>query len=70
LDGSSEKFRYFEKDCFFNKGEQAYLTLFRKSTFISGFTFQRELALDTLTERFDSTLLYQLYIVAELTLNY
>ncbi|MGO0105797.1 glycosyltransferase family 2 protein [Streptococcus suis] len=70
LDGSSETFRYFEKDCFFDKGEQAYLTLFRKSTFISGFTFQRELALDTLTERFDSTLLYQLYIVAELTLNY
>ncbi|EWM59065.1 glycosyltransferase family 2 protein [Streptococcus thermophilus] len=70
LDGSSEKFRYFDQDRFFEKGEEAYLTLFRKSTFISGFTFQRQLVLDTLTDRFDSTLLYQLYIVAELTLNY
>lgn len=69
-DGSEEAFIYYSGDRYFEKGMEAYLELFRKSTFISGYTFQRDFVLDTLTDRFDSSLLYQLYMVAELTLNY
>ena len=69
-DGREEKFIYYDGDKQFDKGVEGYLELYRKSTFISGFTFQREYVLNTLTDRFDSTLLYQLYMLAELTLNY
>ena len=68
--GNEEDFIYYDSNKRFASGIEAYLELFRKSTFISGFTFQREYSLDTLTDRFDSSLLYQLYMVAELTLNH
>ena len=69
-DGREEQFIYYAGDRHFEKGIDAYLELFRKSTFISGYTFQKDFVLDTLTDQFDSSLLYQLYMVAELTLNY
>lgn len=69
-DGSIEKFIYFKEEKFFNPGEKAYEILFRKSVFISGFAFKREYALKTLTNIFDGTLLYQLYILAEICMNY
>lgn len=68
--GSVEKFQYFENIKYFEAGYDAYVTLFRKSVFISGFTFKRENAISTLTDRFDGTLLYQLYILAEICINY
>ena len=44
--------------------------LYRKSVIIAGFTFKRELAIGHMTDRFDGTLLYQLYILAEICLKY
>lgn len=69
-DGIQELFKYYPKSIFFEKGEDAYLALFRKSVFISGFTFKREYSRDYLIDYFDGTLLFQLYILAEITLKY
>lgn len=68
--GDVEYYRYYPQTTYFDAGEKTYVDLFRKSVFISGFTFRRELALPTLTDRFDGTLLYQLYVQAEICLNY
>ena len=68
--GTEEKYIYYDGNKFFEPGFGAYVELFRKSVFISGFTFKRELILDTLTDLFDGTLLYQLYIQAEICMNH
>ncbi len=68
--GETEKFRYFEGNKFFDPGFYAYLSLFRKSVFISGFTIKRELAKRFLIGDFDGTLLFQLYLAAEVVLKF
>lgn len=68
--GSVEQFKYYEDTCFFSPGMETYVELFRKSVFISGFTFRREYALENMTDRFDGSLLYQLYILAEICMKY
>lgn len=67
---NGEMMRYFPGNKFFEPGPATYQTLYRKSVFVSGFTFKREWAKDTMTDRFDGTLLYQLYIVAEICLKH
>lgn len=69
-DGSIEQFKYYEDTCFFPAGMKTYVELFRKSVFISGFTFKREYALENMTDRFDGSLLYQLYILAEICMKH
>lgn len=69
-DGLIEYFKYYSSDMFFEKGENTYLELFRKSVFISGFTCKREWASEYLVDDFDGTLLYQLYILAELCMHH
>lgn len=69
-DGSIENFKYYEDTKFFEPGFDAYVQLFRKSVFISGFAFKREYALKDLTDRFDGSLLYQLYILAEICMEH
>ncbi|MCQ2520967.1 MAG: glycosyltransferase [Lachnospiraceae bacterium] len=68
-DGKVEYYRYYSDNKFFKPGFDTYMALFRKSVFISGFTFRKDIALETLTDRFDGTLLYQLYVLAEICLN-
>jgi abequosyltransferase len=67
-DGSVELFKYYPNDTFFEPGVFSYQSLFRKSVFISGFCINRKYALPFQTEIFDGTLLYQLYLLAEVTL--
>lgn len=69
-DGAVEQFRYFSQDQFWTAGQEAYMTMYRKSVFISGFTFKRACALDLFTDEFNGTLLYQLYMVAEICMHY
>lgn len=69
-DNNIELFKYFQNDIFFEPGPDTYVKLYRRSVFISGFTFKREYALPYLTDRFDGTLLFQLYLLSELTLKY
>ncbi|MFT4062762.1 MAG: glycosyltransferase family 2 protein [Edaphocola sp.] len=68
--GERELFKYFPDTKFFEPGPEAYQTLFRKSVFISGFCIKRAAALPYQTHRFDGGLLYQLYLLAEVTLKY
>ena len=65
-----EIFRYYKGDKFFEAGEQAYLSLFRKSVFISGFTIKRDYITNILTNEFDGTLLFQLYLLAKVCLKF
>lgn len=69
-DGRLEHFRYYPGVTAFEKGPEAYVALFRKSVTLTGFTFRREFALDFLTDRFDGTLLYQIYLMAEIVLRH
>ena len=68
--GEKEVFKYFKDTIFFPPGEETYTTLYRRSVFIAGFMIKRDLALKYLTDRFDGTLLIQLYLLAEVVLNY
>lgn len=68
--GEIEKFKYYEGNQFFKSGFDAYISLFRKSVFISGFTIKREYILPFLIDDFDGTLLFQLYLAAEALLKY
>ena len=67
---TADDMRYFPGTCFFEPGPETYQMLYRKSVIIAGFTFKRELAIDTMTDRFDGSLLYQLYILAEICLKH
>jgi abequosyltransferase len=65
-----ENFRYFSQTVFFTPGEATYIELFRKSVFIAGFMIRRAYAKPYLTNRFDGTLLMQLYLLAEVVLKH
>jgi len=68
--GKVEPFRYFSETRFFNAGEETFINLFRKSVFISGFTIKRDYIQNLLIPNFDGTLLFQLYLLAEVSLNH
>ncbi len=70
FEGSPENivqtFQYFDSNRFFPAGRETIITFFRRSVVIPGVTVHREKALAYNTDRFDGTLLYQLYLVANL----
>ncbi len=61
-----QTFRYFDKELFFPAGPQTVVTFYRRSVVISGMVIHRQGALKYSTDQFDGTLLYQLYLVANL----
>lgn len=69
-DGSEEYFRYFKNSRKFDAGVETYINLFDKSVFISGFCIKKEYTLDFLTDKLDGSLLFQLYLLAEVCLRY
>ena len=69
--GNVEYFNYFKNDCFFEPGINSLIALYRISVFISGFTFKKEYATPFLdSDEFDGTLLFQMYLLSEITLKY
>ncbi len=69
--GTTEDFRYFTDHQFFQPGPQAFSALFRKSVFISGFCFKKELVQPYFdTSEFKGTLLYQLFLCGRITLEH
>ena len=68
--GDKEVFKYFKETTFFPPGESTYISLFRRSVFIAGFMIKRDLAVKHLTDRFDGTMLMQIYLLAEVVLKY
>jgi len=71
LDGNTkEYFRYFKDNKFFEPGPKSYIEHFTKSISMSGFTIKRKYVKNYTLDIFDETLLYQLYLVAEVCINY
>lgn len=70
FDGTPENvvqtFRYFDRELFFPAGADSIATIYRRSVVIPGMVIHRESALRHASDRFDGTLLYQLYLVAEI----
>lgn len=62
-------FRYFEDERFFPSGPQTVSTLFRRSVVISGLVIHRDSAHRYATDRFDGSLLYQLYLVGNVLME-
>lgn len=63
-DKVSQVFRYFDSERFFPAGADTVVTFYRRSVVISGMVIHRGEAQKFYTDRFDGTLLYQLYLVA------
>jgi glycosyltransferase involved in cell wall biosynthesis len=62
-------YRYFDKDMLFPPGEKTVVTFYRRSVVISGMTINRKLAVRYNTAKFDGTLLYQQFLVANILLE-
>lgn len=62
----TQTYRYFDSDRWFPPGADTIVTFYRRALFISGVVVHREAAIRRATERFDGTLLYQLYLVGSL----
>jgi len=67
-DGTEEEYRYSNSDMFLDSGEDAAVEFFRRSVFISGFTFKKDLFTNYNESKFDGSLLFQLYIQASICL--
>jgi abequosyltransferase len=66
-DGALERFYYLPKTQPFEPGLETAAWMFKRSVCISGVTFRRESVQKLATDRFDGTLLYQVYLAAEVT---
>jgi hypothetical protein len=58
-----QEFRYFPEERFFPAGADTIATFFRRMVVLPGIVIHREAALLCATDRFDGTLLYQLYVI-------
>ncbi len=56
-------FRYFPQEHVVSAGAEAIFTAYRRSVVIPGMVINRDAAIAVATDRFDGTLLYQLYLV-------
>jgi abequosyltransferase len=68
--GKYEYFKYYSEKKVFQSGEKAFVELFLKSVFMSGFTIKRSLVSHIKTTLIDHTLLFQLYLLAHVTLKH
>lgn len=59
----NQVYRYFPDEHVLPAGAQAIFTAYRRSVVIPGMVINRDAALAVATDRFDGTLLYQLYLV-------
>lgn len=69
-DGRTEEYRYDDKDVFLQPSVSTYIEFFRRSLFISGFTFKKEYFNDYECNDYDGTLLFQLYVEALICMEY
>lgn len=69
-DGVVEPFRYLSKTTNLVPGEETVAWLFKRSVTICGFTIDRDAALKHATSDLDGTLLYQVYLMAQVCLEH
>jgi abequosyltransferase len=65
-----QTFRYFDKELFFPAGARSISTFYKRSVVIPGVTLHREAALQFATDKFDGTLLYQIYLIANILVEW
>jgi abequosyltransferase len=74
FDGAPENivqtFKYFDRELFFPAGAGAISTFYKRSVVIPGVTMHRGAALEFATNRFDGTLLYQIYLIANILVEW
>lgn len=68
-DGSLEYFKYLPKNQILPPGQETVAWLFKRSVTICGFTISRDKALKFSTNEVDGTLLYQVYLMAQICLK-
>lgn len=66
--GQTENFRYLPKEAMLPQGEATVAWLFKRSVTICGFTITRDEARKFSTADLDGTLLYQIYLMAQVCL--
>lgn len=69
-DGGIENFRYLRNTTVLPPGEETVAWLFKRSVTICGFTISRDDALAVATAELDGTLLYQVYLMAQVCLDH
>lgn len=67
-DGRTENFRYLPQEAVLPRGEATVAWLFKRSVSVCGYTISREEALKFSTADLDGTLLYQIYLMAQVCL--
>lgn len=67
-DGRVENFRYLPTETILHRGEATVAWLFKRSVTICGFTISRDDAIKFTTSELDGTLLYQVYLMAQVCL--
>jgi glycosyltransferase involved in cell wall biosynthesis len=67
--GHVESFRYLPATKILPSGEETVAWLFKRSVSISGFTISRDEAFHFATDKLDGTLLYQIYLMAQVCLH-
>lgn len=70
VDGRTEYFRYLPKSQVLPAGETTVAWLFKRSVSLCGFTISREKALQFSSADLDGSLLYQVYLMAQVCLNH
>lgn len=68
-DGSTENFKYLPETTSMSAGVNTVAWLFKRSVTICGFTIARDEAESVATREIDGTLLYQVYLMAEVCLK-
>ena len=69
-DGRIEQYRYFKNNQYFNPSIQSFIKVFRKSVLISGWIVNKNIWKKFDTSDLDGTLLYQMYVLGRILLNY
>ena len=65
-----QTFRYFDKEIFFPAGARTISTFYKRSVVIPGVTMHRGAALQFATDKFNGTLLYQIYLIANILVEW
>ena len=65
-----QTFRYFDRELFFPSGPGSISTFYKRCVVIPGVTMHRKAALQFSTDKFDGMLLYQIYLIANILVDW
>jgi len=65
-----QTFKYFDRELFFPSGAETISTFYKRCVVIPGVVLRREAALEFSSNQFDGTLLYQIYLVANILVQW